>query len=547
MKGRNQFTSYEIGRIKKLLAEKSLADRAGQKRIRDKLRSLDFYISEFDPSHTGFGVADLERLIDQGVIHVVGDSAEQAEDGAGFKLWGGRFTKGTAGEAAEFLNSLRFDARLYREDIRGSIAHARMLGRQGIISRRETDDIIRGLEEILGEIESGKIRPEEGHGEDIHSFIEERLVEKVGDAGKKLHTARSRNDQVATDFRLYLKGEIQELGNLLIELISTLVERARETKEVIMPGYTHLQRAQPVTFAHHLLAYCEMLRRDYGRLQDCCRRMNLCPLGAGALAGTTFPVDREYVARELGFQGICTNTLDAVSDRDFAAEFLFACSLIMVHLSRFAEELILWSSSEFGFIEMDDAYTTGSSIMPQKKNPDVAELVRGKAGRVFGHLVALLTVLKGLPLAYNKDLQEDKEAVFDTVDTLKTCIRVMMPLVKTLSVKPERMRDAAGGDFTNATDLADYLVRKGVPFREAHGIVGQVVLRCIKDGKNLDDLPLDLYREYSPVFGPDLYDFIDISACVARRNVPGGPAPGSVENALKDFEQWIEENRKGCG
>ncbi len=545
MKGRNRFTSEEINRIRELLTRRSRADAAEQQRITKELRRLGFYISDYDPARRGFGVADLDDLIGRGVISITGDPAEREEgEEKPFKLWGGRFKKGTADEAAKFLDSLPFDLRLYREDIRGSIAHARMLGRQGIISPLEADALIRGLEEILKEIESGRIRPEQSGCEDIHSFIEERLVEKVGDAGKKLHTARSRNDQVATDFRLYLKREIQVLESLLRELISALIGRARETKEVIMPGYTHLQRAQPVTFAHHLLAYCEMLRRDHGRLQDCLRRLDLCPLGAGALAGTTFPVDREYVARELGFQGICTNTLDAVSDRDFAVEFLFACSLIMVHLSRFAEELILWSSGEFGFIEMDDAYTTGSSIMPQKKNPDVVELVRGKTGRVFGHLMAMLTVLKGLPLAYNKDLQEDKEAVFDTVDTLKACVRVMIPLVETLEVRPERMREAAAGDFTNATDLADYLVLKGVPFREAHGIVGQVVLRCIKERKNLSDLPLDLYREYSPAFGPDLYQYIDIAACVARRRLIGGPAPESVEKAIQDFERWLEENRK---
>lgn len=466
---------------------------------------------------------------------------EQDGKKAPLKLWGGRFTKSMSEETSEFLDSLPVDARLYREDIQGSITHARMLGRQGIITPLEAEMLVQGLEEILEEIEAGKLRPEEGPGEDIHSFIEGCLVAKVGDVGKKLHTARSRNDQVATDFRLYLKGEIEELKNLVLQLIAALVDLAAENQDAIMPGYTHLQRAQPVTFAHHLLAYCEMLRRDHGRLKDCCQRLDLCPLGAGALAGTTFPVDREWVARELGFSGICTNTLDAVSDRDFAAEFLFAASLIMMHLSRFAAELILWSSSEFSFIEMDDAYTTGSSIMPQKKNPDLAELVRGKTGRVYGDLVALLTILKGLPLAYNKDLQEDKELVFDTVSTVKSSLRMMVPLVKTLVVKEERMREAAGGDFTNATDLADYLVHKGVPFREAHGIVGQVVLRCIEEQKRLDDLSLEVYREFSPVFGPDLYDFIAIPSCVRRRRVPGGPAPESVAAALEEMGRWLEE------
>ena len=460
------------------------------------------------------------------------------------KLWGGRFTRELAGDAATFLNSLPFDARLYRQDIKGSIAHARMLGRQGIITTDETETLVSGLNEILEEIESGKLCPEEGVEEDIHSFIEARLVEKVGDAGKKLHTARSRNDQVATDFRLYLKEESCDLRDKLLLLISALMERAEKSKDLIMPGYTHLQRAQPVTFAHHLLAYCEMLRRDYGRLEDCLGRMDLSPLGAGALAGTTFPVDREFAAQELGFRGICSNTLDAVSDRDYAAEFLFALSLIMMHLSRFCEELILWSSSEFKFVEMDDAYTTGSSIMPQKKNPDMAELIRGRTGRVYGHLVSLLTILKGLPLAYNKDLQEDKEAVFDAADTVKGCVSMMVPLVSTLQVNRKRMRQAAGGDFTNATDLADYLVRRGVPFRDAHGIVGQVVLRCIEEQKCLEELPLEEYKEFSPKFAPDLYEFIDISACVARRSVPGGPAPDAVDQALEALHDWLGKRRR---
>lgn len=468
---------------------------------------------------------------------------EQEDKKAFSKLWGGRFIKGTSREAAEFMDSLPIDARLYKEDIQGSIAHAQMLERQGIITPLEAELLVQGLDEIREEIEEGRVRPEDGPGEDIHSFIEACLVAKIGETGKKLHTARSRNDQVATDFRLYLKGEVKELGSLVLQLISVFADLAAQTRDAIMPGYTHLQRAQPVTFAHHLLAYCEMLRRDYGRLQDCCQRMDLCPLGAGALAGTTFPVDREWVAQELGFSGICRNTIDAVSDRDFAAEFLFTASLIMMHLSRFAEELILWSSSEFDFIEMDDAYTTGSSIMPQKKNPDLAELVRGKTGRVYGHLVALLTILKGLPLAYNKDLQEDKELVFDAVDTVKFCVRVMIPLVKTLAVNKERMRESAGGGFTNATDLADYLVCKGVPFRDAHGIVGQVVLRCIREQKNLDDLSLDVYREFSPVFGPDLYEFIAVPACVERRKVPGGPARESVTAALEELKRWLDEMR----
>ncbi len=458
------------------------------------------------------------------------------------KLWGGRFRKDPAPEAAGFLNSLSFDFRLFRQDIEGSIAHARMLGRQGIISPEEAELLVRGLEEIREELEEGRLAcdPE---AEDVHSFIEARLVEKVGEVGKKLHTARSRNDQVATDLRLYLKEEIRALGGLVLDLIEALARRARETGEVIMPGYTHLQRAQPVTFAHHLLAYCEMLRRDYDRLRDCFRRVDVCPLGAGALAGTTFPVDREFVARELGFKKIAANSLDAVADRDFVAEFIFVCSLLMMHLSRFSEELVLWSSSEFGFIELDDACTTGSSIMPQKKNPDVAELVRGKTGRVYGHLVALLTVLKGLPLAYNKDLQEDKEALFDTVDTVKSCVGIFILLVETMSLNEARMLSAAGEGFTNATDLADYLVRRGVPFREAHTVVGKVVLHCLAAGKRLEDLSLEEYRAFSPAFDSDLYEFLEIRACVARRALPGGPAPAAVARALAELTQWLEEMR----
>jgi len=459
-----------------------------------------------------------------------------------FKLWGGRFQKETAGEAASFLNSIAFDCRLYREDIQGSIAHARMLGRQGIITPEETQLIIGGLQEILEELESGRLSFDPA-AEDVHSFIEAELVKKIGEVGKKLHTARSRNDQVATSFRLYLRKEIQLLGDLILQLVSALMKRAWEHKETIMPGYTHLQRAQPVTFAHHLLAYCEMLRRDYQRLRECYHRVNVCPLGSGALAGTTFPIDRESVARELGFREIAGNTIDAVSDRDFAVEFIFTASLLMMHLSRLAEELVLWSSSEFNFIEIDDAYTTGSSIMPQKKNPDVAELVRGKSGRVFGHLVALLTVLKGLPLAYNKDLQEDKEAVFDTIDTVKSCLQAFIPLIETLTVNKDQMLAAAGEGFTNATDLADYLVNKGISFREAHSLVGKIVLHCLSQGKRLEELSLEEYRLFSPAFGPDLYDCLDIKNCVERRATPGGPAPAAVQQELERLSIWVEEMR----
>lgn len=459
------------------------------------------------------------------------------------KLWGGRFTKETAADAASFLRSISFDARLYRQDIEGSIAHARMLGRQGIISSEEAELLVRGLEEIRRELDEGKLsfNPE---AEDIHTFIEESLVAKVGEVGKKLHTGRSRNDQVATALRLYLKEEIKDLGDLVLSLIEALINRAKESSEVIMPGYTHLQRAQPVTFAHHLLAYCEMLRRDYERLRDCYKRVDVCPLGSGALAGTTFPIDRQFVARELGFGEISGNSLDAVSDRDFAVELIFVCSVIMMHLSRLAEELILWSSSEFGFVTLDDAYTTGSSIMPQKKNPDVAELVRGKTGRVYGHLMGMLTVMKGLPLAYNKDLQEDKEAVFDTLDTVKRCLGVFIPMMETLQVNQERMREAAGGDFTNATDLADYLVRKGVSFRDAHEIVGRIVLYCIDAKKRLEELSMEEYRSFSPAFDWDLYDYIQITTCVERRRSPGGPAPFAVFQSIGRLTSWLAEVRQ---
>jgi argininosuccinate lyase len=458
------------------------------------------------------------------------------------KLWGGRFEKETAADAEKFLNSLSFDARLWRQDIRGSIAHALMLGRQGIIGQDEAAAIVRGLEQIRQEIEQGGLEFDPG-AEDIHSFIEACLVDRIGEAGKKLHTARSRNDQVATDLRLYLKDEIASLGGLLLELIGALVRLAREHRETIMPGYTHLQRAQPVTLAHHLLAYCEMLRRDYARLRDCHKRTDSSPLGAGALAGTTFPIDRAYTARKLGFREIAGNTLDAVSDRDFVAEFLFAASLIMTHLSRFSGELILWSSSEFGFVALDDAYTTGSSIMPQKKNPDVPELVRGKAGRVYGHLAAILTVLKGLPLAYNKDLQEDKEAVFDAVDTVRGCMGITIPLVETLKVNGERMRTAAGENFTNATDLADYLVGHDVSFRDAHRIAGQAVLYCISRGKRLEDLSLEEFGSFSPAFEPDVYEYISTLACVARRSLPGGPAPAAVAVEIAALTSWLEDIR----
>lgn len=447
------------------------------------------------------------------------------------KLWGGRFAKATDKVVEDFHSSISFDQRLYKQDIHGSIAHATMLGKVGVITPEEVDTIVKGLQEILAGIEAGKVEFEVG-AEDIHMNVEKLLTERIGEVGKKLHTARSRNDQVALDVRMYLKVEIEDTARLLKNLQKTLLDLAGEHLDTVMPGYTHLQRAQPITLAHHLLAYFQMFQRDLGRLRDCYKRTNVLPLGSGALAGTTFPLDREFVAGQLGFAVITDNSLDGVSDRDFAIEFAAAASLIMMHLSRFSEELILWSSAEFGFVEMDDAYSTGSSIMPQKKNPDVAELVRGKTGRVYGDLMALLTVMKSLPLAYNKDMQEDKEALFDAIDTVKGCLLVFTPMVATLKVKKEAMRQATKGGFANATDMADYLAKKGVPFRTAHEIVGKAVLYCTTHGKDLEDLSLAEYKDFSPVFQEDIYQTISIDECVRARKVPGGPAPEAVQAAI---------------
>ncbi len=406
-----------------------------------------------------------------------------------------------------------------------------MLARQGIISQEEAELIVRGLEEILADIEAGRVEFAV-EAEDIHMNIEQLLTRRIGPVGKKLHTARSRNDQVALDVRMYLKDEIDAIVGLLKKLQHTLLDLAEEHCETVMPGYTHLQRAQPVTLAHHLLAYVQMFWRDVERLLDCRRRTDVLPLGAGALAGTTFPLDPHFVAGELGFAAVAENSLDAVSDRDFAVEFVAAAAIIMMHLSRFCEEIVLWSSAEFGFIELDDAYSTGSSMMPQKKNPDVAELIRGKTGRVYGDLQALLTMLKGLPLAYNKDMQEDKEALFDAVDTVKKCLAVFIPMVSTMRVRKERMLAAAREGFTNATDLADYLVRKGVPFREAHAQVGKMVLYALGEGKALEDLSLEEMRQFAPAVEEDVYRALDIRRCVAARRVLGGPAPEAVRQAI---------------
>ncbi|WP_258358747.1 argininosuccinate lyase [Moorella sulfitireducens (nom. illeg.)] len=448
------------------------------------------------------------------------------------KLWGGRFTRTTDRLVEDFHSSISFDRRLYRQDIAGSIAHARMLAAVGLITREEGEVIIKGLEEIRADIEAGRVEFDTG-AEDIHMNIEKLLTERIGAAGKKLHTARSRNDQVALDLRLYLKEEIPEVKKLLAGLQKVLVDMAAKHMHTVMPGYTHLQKAQPVTLAHHLLAYFEMFCRDQGRLDGCLERVDVMPLGAGALAGTTLPIDREMVAGELGFKRISANSLDAVADRDFAVEFLAAASLIMMHLSRLAEEIILWASEEFGFIELDDAYSTGSSMMPQKKNPDVAELVRGKTGRVYGHLMGMLTVLKGLPLAYNKDLQEDKEALFDALDTVKGCLMVFTPMLATAKFRIERMREDAARGFAAATDVAEYLVRKGLPFREAHAVVGALVLHCLEQGKSFVDLSLAEWQSFSPYFSEDIFDHITLEACVHGRDLPGGPAPAAVKQALE--------------
>ncbi|TWH58287.1 argininosuccinate lyase [Desulfitobacterium sp. LBE] len=456
------------------------------------------------------------------------------------KLWGGRFEKSTDALVEDFHSSISFDQRLYKQDIQGSIAHARMLGEIGVLTSAEAQQIIEGLKGILTDIREGKIQFEIG-AEDIHMNVEKLLTERVGTVGKKVHTGRSRNDQVALDLRLFLREEIDHTQELLITLLRTVLDLAKEHQETYMPGYTHLQKAQPISFAHHMMAYAQMFLRDSGRLKDTRQRLNVSPLGSGALAGTTFPLEREMVAQELGFDGITWNSLDGVSDRDFALEFLSAASILMMHLSRLCEELVLWSTGEFQFVIMDDGYSTGSSIMPQKKNPDVAELVRGKTGRVYGDLVALLTVMKGLPLAYNKDMQEDKEQVFDAVDTIQKSLLVVEPMLRTMKVNKKAMAEGAKGGFTNATDLADYLAKKNVPFREAHEIVGKLVLYCSKRGCGLEDLTLKEFQEHSDVFAEDLFESIGIEYCVRQRHIPGGPSPESVAQAILWTEHILEQ------
>ena len=454
------------------------------------------------------------------------------------KLWAGRTETETTKLADAFNSSIAVDGRMYKEDITGSMAHAAMLAKCGILTQADADQIIDGLAGILADLQSGALTLDP-QAEDIHMFVESVLTQRIGDVGKKLHTARSRNDQVALDIRMYLKGECDRLHALLLDVIQSLHAQAAQHKDTIMPGYTHLQRAQPITFGQQLLAYAMMLMRDYGRVSDAYARMNASPIGCCALAGTTYPTDRVWEAQKLGFPHICENSLDGVSDRDFCVELMSACALIMMHLSRLSEELILWSSWEFQFIELDDGFTTGSSIMPQKKNPDMAELCRGKTGRVYGDLMALLTTLKGIPLAYNKDMQEDKEAVFDCVDTTKLCLQIMAPMLATMRAKPENMLRAAQKGFINATDLADYLTKKGVPFRSAYKLSGQLVAYCIQHDTVLEHLPLDVYQSYSDVFADDLYEEISLKACVSRRISAGGTGPASVQAQLELVEGFL--------
>ena len=455
------------------------------------------------------------------------------------KMWAGRSAGGTAKAADDFNSSIAVDGRMYEEDILGSLAHAEMLAGCGVISYAEFGEIAEGLKGILADIKEGRL-PLDPDAEDVHMFVEAELTSRIGDAGRKLHTARSRNDQVATDMRLYLRKESGEVISLIKELMRAVLSQAKATKDYILPGYTHLQRAQPVVFAHHLLAYAMMLARDAGRISDAVRRMNVSPLGSCALAGTTYDTDRIFTAKKLGFDGVCLNSMDGVSDRDFCVELISAFALVMTHLSRFAEEVVLWTSSEFGFAELDDAYTTGSSIMPQKKNSDMAELVRGKTGRVYGDLMAMLTVLKGLPLAYNKDMQEDKECVFDALDTVKACLGIFAPMIATMRPNKENMYRAAGKGFINATDLADYLVGKGIPFRTAYKTVGEIVAYGIKTDKTLEEISLEEYKKFSDLFDEDLYDAISLASCVRRRTSEGGTGAASVERQIKFVEGFVK-------
>lgn len=456
------------------------------------------------------------------------------------KMWAGRFLKETDAGVNDFNSSISFDCRLYKEDITGSMAHAAMLGKQGIIESEEAEKIIDGLKGILKDIEEGNVTFSQAY-EDIHMCVEQLLTERIGDAGKRLHTARSRNDQVALDMRLYVKKEISEIKTLVMEFMDALCDKSKKELDTVMPGYTHLQRAQPVTFAHYMMAYACMMKRDVIRLENCLEGMDDCPLGSGALASTTYPIDRDFVRAELQFKRLTDNSLDGVSDRDYCVELCSGLSILMMHLSRFSEEIIAWCSWEFKFVELDDAFSTGSSIMPQKKNPDVCELVRGKTGRVYGDLMTLLTVFKGIPLAYNKDMQEDKEAVFDAVDTVKRCLKVLTPMFLTMELCRDNMKAAASRGFINATDCADYLTKKGMPFRDAYKVVGTLVGTCVKQGKGLTDLTLEEFKAYSDVFEQDVYEAIDLNTCVKERSVIGGPAPEEVSRQIRVVEKFLKE------
>lgn len=457
------------------------------------------------------------------------------------QLWGGRFTKETDALVYNFNASISFDRTLYAQDIKGSMAHVTMLAKQGILTEEEKNQILEGLQGIQQDVEAGSLVITNEY-EDIHSFVEATLIDRIGDVGKKLHTGRSRNDQVALDMKLYIRDEIETMDRLLKEMLEVLLRLMKENTETAMPGFTHLQKAQPITLAHHLGAYFEMMKRDRSRMHDILERMNVCPLGAGALAGTTYPLDREYTASLLGFAGATLNSMDSVSDRDYLIELLAALSTVMMHLSRFSEEVILWNSNEYQFVELDDAYSTGSSIMPQKKNPDIAELVRGKTGRVYGALMALLTTMKGIPLAYNKDMQEDKEGVFDAIDTVKGCLALFTGMLDTMKFRKQIMEKSARNGFTNATDAADYLVNRGVPFRDAHGIVGQLVLYCLEKGIALDDMKLEEFQAISPVFEEDIYDAIRMETCINKRVTLGAPGKEAMERVISIYETYLAES-----
>ena len=457
------------------------------------------------------------------------------------KLWGGRFSKETDSLANDYNSSIKFDQRLYKEDIKGSIAHVKMLGMNNIIPNENAIKIAKELENILKDIEAGEVEFSI-NAEDIHMNIETILIERLGDIGKQLHTGRSRNDQVAVDFKMYLREECFEIKKLVLNLLEVILNIAKENVKTIMPGYTHLQKAQPITLAHHMMAYFQMFLRDFERLSDCVKRLNYCPLGSGALATTTYPLDRFYTAKELGFTAPTENSLDGVSDRDYAIEFTFCASMIMMHLSRFSEEVILWCTNEYSFVELDDSFSTGSSIMPQKKNPDMAELTRGKCGRVYGSLMTLLTVMKGLPLAYNKDMQEDKEATFDAIDTLKMCLPVFTNMMATAKFKKDVMESGAKKGFTNATDAADYLVKKGMPFRDAHKVIGEMVAFSLSENISLDEIPFDKLKEFSDIIEEDFYTAISLDTCVNERNVYGGPSEMAINKAIENAENFLKNN-----